>query len=251
MLVPAISAASYRLGACKAAGISLTSQVILNRFERQLIELTRHELNGHAEFTNDSSFILRTAPFPGDYPLGLYELPRRSGDAHLYRLGHPLAEHLIAQAKSHDLPLAEIEFRYAEHGSKISILEGLRGQSGWLIVSLFTVESLDQAEAHLLFAACTDDEPLLTEDQARRLLTLPASVRSDSMLPLSAPPALSAVNVSRQAEIQRQRNDKRRSLFEAQDAIDKQREELIGKIEGKLQQAAGLVSLFTLRWVLP
>lgn len=48
-----------------------------------------------------------------------------------------------------------------------------------------------------------------------------------------------------------QRNEKRRSLFEAQDAIDKQREVLIGNIEGKLQQAATLVSLFALRWVLP
>ena len=38
--------------------------------------------------------------------------------------------------------------------------------------------------------------------------------------------------------IESQRNDKRRSLFEAQDAIDKQREDLIGKIEGKLQQMA-------------
>ncbi len=50
--------------------------------------------------------------------------------------------------------------------------------------------------------------------------------------------------------IEFQRNDKRRSLFEAQDAIDKQREELIGKVEGKLLQAANLALLFTLRWSL-
>jgi|GEM_PF-615933 len=46
--------------------------------------------------------------------------------------------------------------------------------------------------------------------------------------------------------IESQRNDKRRSLFEAQDAIDKQREDLIGMIEGKLQQAASNTSLFLL-----
>ncbi len=47
-----------------------------------------------------------------------------------------------------------------------------------------------------------------------------------------------------------QRNDKRCSLFEAQDAIDQQREDLIRKIEGKLNQQAGHVSLFTIRWAL-
>ncbi|HEY5743157.1 MAG TPA: SNF2-related protein [Terrimicrobiaceae bacterium] len=61
------------------------SKTYLNRYERLLIQLTRHELNGHAAFCDDSSFRLKTCPFPGDIPLGVYELPRRSGEAHLYR----------------------------------------------------------------------------------------------------------------------------------------------------------------------
>ena len=48
--------------------------------------------------------------------------------------------------------------------------------------------------------------------------------------------------------VEAQRNDKRRSLFEAQDAFDQQREDLIGTIKGKLQQAASTQALFTLRW---
>ncbi len=50
--------------------------------------------------------------------------------------------------------------------------------------------------------------------------------------------------------IESQRNDKRRSLFEAQDAIDRQREDFIGKIEGKLQQGTALNPLFSVRWSL-
>jgi len=50
--------------------------------------------------------------------------------------------------------------------------------------------------------------------------------------------------------IESQRNDKRRSLFEAQDAIDRQREDLIGKIEGKLQQSVQRRVIFALRWTL-
>jgi hypothetical protein len=102
-------------------------------------------------------------------PLGLYELPRRSGEAHLYRLNHPLAEAVIAQAKTRDLPVQEVRFDYGDHDGKISSLEPLIGKSGWLTLSSFVVESLDQAEDHLIFAAVTDDGPSLDEEAVARL----------------------------------------------------------------------------------
>ena len=45
-----------------------------------------------------------------------------------------------------------------------------------------------------------------------------------------------------------QRNQKRRTLFDAQDQVDRQREELIAKIEGKLQQQLATSELFTIHW---
>ena len=292
-----------------------SSRAFLSQFEKQLIALTRHELRDHATFHSDSSFSLHTASFQGA-PTGLYVLPRSTSTAHVYRLGHPLAEHLLTQAKERDLPPAELEFHYAEHGSKISILEPLRGQCGTLTVSLFTVESMDQAEDHLIYAACTDGGALLDQEQTRRLLSLPAVVKGP-VLDLPAPESLGQVTSKRQTELQQiiakrnghyyeaeaekldgwaddlkvglereikemdrlikearraaataltledklasqkqiknveaQRNDKRRSLFEAQDAIDQQREDLIGKIEGKLSQRASKISLFSVRWAL-
>ena len=202
------------------------SKFFLNRFERQLIQLTRHELNGHAEFSEDASFNLHSIPeslrslrsfAANEIPLGRYELPRRSGDAHLYRLAHPLAEHVITQAKSRDLPIAEVEFRYADHDGKISILEPLQGKSGILAVSMFTVESMDQAEDHLIFAACTDDESMLDEEQVRRMLTLPASI-TDSLLDLPAPGNLDAFTATRQKEIQRQVSERNALFYEAEAA---------------------------------
>ena len=292
------------------------SKSFLNRFERQLIELTRHELNGHARFYGDSSFDLLSQPFADSHgiPLGRYELPRRSGEAHLYRLGHPLAEKVVDQAKARDLPIVEVEFCYADHDGKISILEPLRGKSGMLAVSLFTVESMAQAEDHLIFVGTTDDEMILEEEQVRRILTLPART-TDAVLDLSITGELNDLAVARQEEIQRdvsqrnarffeeeaakldgwaddlkvglereikefdslikearrasataltleeklasqkqiktieaQRNDKRRSLFEAQDEIDKNREHLISQIEGKLSSSTTKEDLFVIRW---
>jgi adenine-specific DNA-methyltransferase len=155
------------------------SRAQLNRFERMLMKLTEHELDGHADFFDGSSFQLKANPFPerdGDIPEGLYELPRRSGEAHLYRPNHPLAEAIIYQAKNRELPTIELRFEYAAHEGKVSILEPLLGASGWLSLSCFTVESLDQAEDHLLFAAVTDMGQAVDEEIAARLLTLPASV---------------------------------------------------------------------------
>lgn len=50
--------------------------------------------------------------------------------------------------------------------------------------------------------------------------------------------------------LENQRNQKRRSLFEAQDEVDRQRDELIALIEGKLEQKSELQCLFTIRWKL-
>jgi hypothetical protein len=44
------------------------------------------------------------------------------------------------------------------------------------------------------------------------------------------------------------RNQKRRSLFDAQDEVDRRRGELIAQIEGKLEQKSDLQPLFTIRW---
>ncbi len=295
------------------------SRAFLSHFEKQLFALTRHELRDHATFHGDSVFELHALPPPcapraGEIPLGLYVPPRNATAAHVYRLGHPLADQLVAQAKGRELPSAELEFHYAQHGSKISILEPLRGQSGTLTVSLFTVESMDQAEDHLIYAACSDEGALLDQEQARRLLSLPASVKGPA-LDLPTPPELADIALKRQQEIQQiiakrngryyeaeaekldgwaddlklglereikemdrlikearrvaataltledklasqkqikgvesQRNEKRKSLFEAQDAIDQQREGLISKIEGKLQQSTHTKLLLTVRW---
>lgn len=49
-------------------------------------------------------------------------------------------------------------------------------------------------------------------------------------------------------ELERRRTNKRRELFDAQDAIDAKREDLIGKVEEKLKQSSSVEQLFTIRW---
>jgi adenine-specific DNA-methyltransferase len=287
------------------------SRAYLNRFERLLIQLTRHELNGDAEFKGDSSFYLKSCPFPGEIPLGLYELPRRSGEAHLYRLNHPLAEAVIGRAAARDLPPATITFDYAAHGAVVSVLKPLIGRSGWLELSKLTVESFE-SEEFLIFAGRTDDGQVLDDDLCHKLMSLPGMVdsprdnpapdlselrerevaarikhvdernaalfeeevrkldgwsddlklglerelkdldrqireaRKTASLAASLQDKLEAQKTVKNLEADRSR--KRRELFEAQDAIDRRRDELIGRIEQQLKMRKTIVSLFTLRW---
>jgi adenine-specific DNA-methyltransferase len=203
-----------------------TSKAFLSRYERLLMQLTRHELNGHADFVDDSSFQLKTCPFPGEIPIGLYELPRRSGEAHLYRLAHPLAEAIIAQAKSRELAPAEVWFSYEEHEGIISTLEDWREHSGWLTVSLFSVEALDQQEDYLFLAAITDTGAVLDEEIAARILSLPGKVAG----PLDRPPAadqLTALIEKSKAETQRNISERNAQFVEAEaDKLDGWAEDL-------------------------
>jgi adenine-specific DNA-methyltransferase len=201
-----------------------TSKDFLNRYERLLMELTRHELDGHAEFRDDSSFLLRAVPESlrsfavsavDQIPLGLYELPRRSGEAHLYRLAHPLAEAVVAQAKSRELAPAEVRFSYEEHEGIISTLEDWREHSGWLTVSHCSVESLDQREDYLFLGATTDTGAVLDEETAARMLSLPGKVIG----PLDGKPPhdqLNALVEKRKAETQRAISERNARFFEAE-----------------------------------
>jgi adenine-specific DNA-methyltransferase len=196
------------------------SRAQLNRFERMLMKLTEHELDGNADFFDGSSFQLKANPFPerddGDIPTGLYELPRRSGEAHLYRLNHPLAEAIIYQAKNRELATVEIRFEYAAHEGKVSILEPLRGHSGWLSLSCFTVESLDQAEEYLLFAGVTDMGQTLDDETAARLLSLPASLSKPADPPTETLKALDDILAARKAAVQRSISERNSRFFETE-----------------------------------
>jgi adenine-specific DNA-methyltransferase len=296
------------------------AKVYLDRFEQLLMRLTRHELNDSAEFLNVSSFRLKSKPVWADgraVPLGLYELPRRSGEAHLYRLSHPLGEAIVERAKARELAAAELIFDYSNHAGKVSALEPLKSKTGWLTAAMVTIEALDQAEDHLLLYGLSDAGEPLSDDAALRLLTLAGQVGAAAAPPVDTIDQLNGDLRLRQQVIQRSisernarffeaeadkldgwaddlkvglereikeidrqikearraattaltlekklagqkqikslealRNQKRRSLFDAQDEIDKQRAELIAQIEGKLEQKIDCVPLFTIRWKL-
>lgn len=189
----------------------------LNHFEQQLMRLAGHELEGAATFINGSSFRLDTLPSwlgNGGIPTGLYELPRRSGEAHFFRVNHPLGDAIINRARSRNLPVIEVVFDYSAHEGRISVIEPLVGQSGWLIASLLSVEALGQGEDHILLAGQADDGTILTDEAASRLLTIPAHCGAETDIPASFDAALRHQLNVQQDRIRRGISERNARFFE-------------------------------------
>lgn len=149
----------------------------LARFERDLMLLAQHELAGAAQFEDASRFaLLQVPPWAAgqDVEPGLYELPRRSGNAHLFRINHPLGEAIVARAKGRTYLPVEVTFDLSAHEGKISVLEPLKGQSGWLRATRLSIEALGQGEDHVLLAGLQTDGTTMVPETLARLMTLPA-----------------------------------------------------------------------------
>ena len=180
---------------------NLDARASLGKLERLLMRFTRATLGEQADFDeDDTGFILHAVPsgvpaeVAGIIPTGRYELPRRSEEAHVYRLAHPLAQSLIQLAQAQRLHPSKLLFHYDDYGSKVSVIENMRGQSGVLRVEKLRVQSLGATEEHILMAAMDADgnihDPAVTE----KLLNIPAETIT---LPrLQAAMATNAADVS-------------------------------------------------------
>jgi len=284
----------------------------LSRRERWLLDLTSNELDGHAEFDPEHPRFFYTGQ---NARSGWYNLDWKEAETRkefFYRQDHPLATQLIEQAISRQLSSVEVVLDYSSYGSKISIIEPLIGQSGWLELSKLTVDALNTNE-YLIFAAKTDSEQILDEETCSKLFLLPGQIGDsctevpdlstirqdqvqgkldaiderngrlfdeevlkldrwsedlklglereikeiDKQIRESRKTAALAQSLQNKLEAQkaikaleRTRNTKRRDLFDAQDALDVQREELIANIEKQLRQQRVVDRLFTIRWTI-
>lgn len=290
-----------------------------SRFERMLMDLTQAELIDYAAF-DDDGFELQRLPAGiennglAGIELGRYELPRHSGDAHLYRVNHPLALWVTERAKIRALGEARLIFDYDAYGSKLSTLETYRGKAGWLTVKLVSVEAFGNQEQHLLVAASTADGIVLAEEDPEKLLRLPAMIQAAGRFNATDATLLADLEArktallrdikqrnlgyfeqevqkldawaddlklgleqeikeidreikevrrtaatsptleeklswqKKQRELEGKRSKLRRELFERQDEVEAQRNDLIEQLEGQLQQQVEECTLFTIEW---
>ena len=304
------------------------AQAKLDRVGRRFWSLTRFILAQRARFDDSAlAFDLDRSPCD-DIPKGRYHMISKSHpragensedgaaepNAFLYRLSHPLGEHVVDSAKALATSAAEIIFDVTYHPTRLSVVEALIGKRGYLTLTRLTVDSYDREE-YLLFSGLDDSGASLDQETMEKLFlcaghttdagAIPASVTrllsaeaerhaqgtvsrsleqngrhfneardkletwADDRV-LSAEKALKdtkeqikvyrrqarqAVTLEVQHKIQeqirkldRQQRRQRQEIFQVEDAIVEQRDQLIDQLEKRLTQRTETDTLFTIRW---
>jgi hypothetical protein len=167
----------------------------LDSVSRQFWTLTKYVLGDAAVFDDDQlCFSLLEAPTndvrPGRYHL-ISKTARNETGEFLYRLSHPLAEHVIARGRETPTPPARVTFDVTRHPTKLAVVEKLKGQGGWLVLDRLTVELLE-LEEYLLFTALTDAGEILDQERCEKLFRCDGQVGVAPELPAATAQRLAA-----------------------------------------------------------
>lgn len=167
----------------------------LDKLGRWFWGVTRYALSDCARF-DEQSYAFSLSNPPEGVASGRYQLIRGAAQpdmlAHAYRLSHPLGEWSIAASLNAPTPAATVKLDYVKHGARISMVEKLRGKSGWLTLTRLEVTAFETSEA-LLFSGLTDDGEPLDQETCEKLMSIP-SAGKPAALHAAVPQALAANN---------------------------------------------------------
>ena len=169
----------------------METQQRLGKVERVFWDLTKFILRDLARFDDEQAeFDLTVSPRP-NVEAGHYRMISRrgqkvegadSGSHFIYRLSHPLGEHVVDTGRTLDTPVAHVQFHITGHHVKVAVAEELKGKSGHLILTRLDIRSDADLEEHLLFNAATDDGTPLEQETCEKLFSLRGTT-SDGSLP--------------------------------------------------------------------
>lgn len=168
----------------------------LDQVGRRFWRVTEHVLNGRAKFNQDDfSFDLQVPPVES-VRKGRYHLISKAkvsesseqGPAdygyYLYRLSHPLGEHVIEGAKALATEPSHLQFNISDHHGRIALVEDLKGKSGYLTLGRLTIESYE-TEEYLLFSGVDDEGRSIDHETCTKLFNVEAAVTEATVPPES------------------------------------------------------------------
>lgn len=159
---------------------------VLNKFERLLLALTKHQLAEHATFEGDGrNFVLNRAPVR-DAPTGRYYFKSQPlENAHQYRYAGPLGQHVVDSAKAGNTPSRELTFSLSASERASKAVKELSGQIGELTVGVVTfsmrAKNDDLSESYMLAGGYTDDGVWLDHEYVADILDLACTKVGDEV----------------------------------------------------------------------
>lgn len=217
----------------------------LDQFGRRFWSLTHFMLSDRAKFDDTAhAFDLERPPLP-QVPRGRYHLISKSrpqGEDHtddepnlfLYRLSHPLGEHVVDGAKGLPTPFAKVTFDVTHHATRLAMVEALRGRTGYLTLVRLTIESFE-SEDHLLFSGFDDDGRSLDQETMEKMFACAGELEPASAAPAGAVTRLSAeAERHAQATISRSLEQNKTHLNDAREKLERWAEDGILSVEKAL-----------------
>lgn len=156
-----------------------TDEFRLSEFYRLLWILTVSVMSDRIEIVDNKNFRFKLIKSPvvngEEFATGPYRMGKDIDDAYTYRIGHPLAQWVIENAKNINTnDIATLTFDYSGLGEKISIIEAQKGKSGCIKVCLVHYVSPKETEEHLLSVAVDSQGNLMEDDFVSKLMAVPA-----------------------------------------------------------------------------
>ena len=220
----------------------------LDRFGQRFWSLTRFMLHDRARFDDaELAFDLEYAPSPeiatGRYHLISKSSPKAAQESDdggeergqfLYRLSHPLGEHVVDNAKTLITLAAQITFDVSHHPARIHAVEVLRGKSGFLTLTRLVVESYEREE-YLLFSGFDAAGASLDQETMEKLFSCAGQVVGDASIPPAEQQRLNAES-ERHAKATVSRSLEQNNVYfnEAREKLEKWADDMVLSAEKAL-----------------
>ena len=211
----------------------------LDKFGKRFWSLTKYILKDQAQFDDQEfTFYLNPSPIqqtkPGSYHLISKNKQNIPGE-YLYRPSHVLGEFVIDQGKNCETPESLVHFDISGHSTRIAMVERLKGNQGWLNLSLLTIESFRQEE-YLLFSGFDENGNTLDPETCAKLFNCKGHV-VQGQYSLSLPhQAKLEGNIKRHSEatISRSLEENNKFFHEERERLERWAEDMILASEKEL-----------------
>lgn len=153
------------------------TKMLINKKENILWELTKYKLRNAAHFfDNEYSFMLKKQPFKGGhnarhFKCFIYRMDKNEGLASRFRLNCPLASEILFDIMHRSTQYsAKITYDLSQN-AKVSALENLRGQNGYLAFYTITAEG-EFYKTQTILAGMTKSGELLPLELCEKIIML-------------------------------------------------------------------------------
>lgn len=217
----------------------------LDRVGKRFWDLTKFILNERARFDDALLAFDLDSPPKTEIERGRYHLISKSGhhaeldedqpSRFLYRMSHPLGEHVVETGKTVETPPAEIAFDITNHPAKISVVESLRGMGGILTLSRLSVESYEREE-YLLFSGFDDDGNALDQETMEKLFSCDGRIVGSPSIAASAAERLASDSDQHaKGTLSRSLEQNNRHFNEARERLEKWADDMVISAEKELR----------------